>query len=407
MGLVAKRCSFCGEDRRGVDRLIAGHGGVAICGDCARLAAELSSVPDEEPTGDLLLVDIGTLVTNDRRHGSLLGTIEGAAVAVRNGRVTWLGRQRALPDRYRDLPLIECDGRMVAPGFIDAHRHLPARPGVDLAGFTDILVDHLAAALEQGATTVEIRTWSAPDPETDVMMLSAVRAAGETLPTDTIPTVVVGTDPPHRSNGYRAMLESVLLPTAVRIAGYVDLVVGGPLGSQDARRVMEAAGRVGMASRVHVDGEEALTVALDGGAVSVDGCWGLENGAAAVAQTETVMVSIPAASWIQGRRDPGSAMWDEGVTVALGTGCEGGSVPTMPLAMAAAVYHGGLGSDEALWSATRGGALAVQEPDKGRVALGSVADLVVLEAETALDVVREPGHDPVVRVIKDGVPLGT
>ncbi|MGA7271330.1 MAG: amidohydrolase family protein, partial [Acidimicrobiia bacterium] len=63
--------------------------------------------------------------------------------------------------------------------------------------------------------------------------------------------------------------------------------------------------------------------------------------------------------------------------------------------------------ERALWSATRGGALAVEEPEKGVVSPGSVADLVVLDAETAADIVAVPGRDPVVRVVKDGVALGT
>jgi imidazolonepropionase len=404
---VARRCSFCGEDRRGVDRLIAGHGGVAICGDCARLAAELSSVPDDSPTGDLLLVDIGTLVTNDPRHGGLLGRIEGAAVAVRNGRITWLGRQRALPDRYRELPEVECGGRMVAPGFIDAHRHLEARSDLDLAGFSDLVVDQVGIGLEQGTTTQEMRTWAAPDPETDVMMLSAVRVAGETIPTDTVPTVVVGTDPPARGRGYRSMVESVLLPTAARVAGFVDLVVGGPLPDEDAASVMSTARRIGLGARVHVHDAGALAVAFEGGAVSIDGMWGMEDAAEVVVEARTVVVSLPATSWMMGRPDPARAMWDAGATVAIGTGCEGGTVATMPLAMSAAVYHGGIAPERALWSATRGGALALREPDKGRVALGSIADLVVIEAETAADIVTEPGRDPVSRVVKDGVPLGT
>jgi imidazolonepropionase-like amidohydrolase len=79
----------------------------------------------------------------------------------------------------------------------------------------------------------------------------------------------------------------------------------------------------------------------------------------------------------------------------------------MPLAMAVSVHHGRVAPERALWSATRGGALAVEEPEKGVVSPGSVADLVVLDAETAGDIVAVPGRDPVVRVVKNGVALGT
>ncbi|MFS8494011.1 MAG: amidohydrolase family protein [Actinomycetes bacterium] len=403
-GTLARRCSFCGEDRRKVDRLVEGQGGVAICGDCARLAAELTSEP-ESSSGDLLVTGIGTLVTNDTRYGGLLGEIPGAAVAVRNGRVTWVGRERALPDRYRELPEIDCGGRMVVPGFVDAHRHFPAVAGTDLAAYTEAAADQLGRLLEQGATTVEMRSFGAPDPETEVTVLSAVAAAGDMLPCDVVTSVVVGTDPPPRGRGYQTMLESLLLPTVARVASYLDVVVGGPLDRDAAKSVITAGRRHGLRPRVHIFGGEALELAVEGGAVSVDGLWGVDGSAAPLAETGIVAVSVPAASWMDGRKEPASELWEAGAIVALGSACSGGSVPTIPMAMAIAVHHGGMAPDAALWAATRGGALALEEPEKGMLGLGATADLVVLEAETPADIVAEPGRDPVWRVIKDGSPL--
>lgn len=407
MGLVARHCSFCGQDRRSVDRLVVGHGGVAICGDCARLAAELVETPETPPSGDLLLAGIGALVTNDHRQEGLLGVIEGAALAVRHGRVTWVGRQRALPDRYRGLPTIECDGRMVTPGFVDAHRHFDSGGGADLADLTERVAAQLGNALEHGATTVEFRTWDARGPEEEVTMLAAMRAAADTLPADVVASMVVGSDSVPRGAGYRSMLESVLIPTASRIASYLDVVVGGPLDDEAARAVIRAGRRHGLAPRVHVDTSEALDLAFDCGAVSVDGMTGLGRAAEAVAASGTMMVSVPAAPWAAGSPDPAAEMWDAEAVVALGTGCRDGAVSTMPLAMAVAVHYGRLEPDQALWSATRGGALAIEEPEKGVVAPGAVADLVILDTETSADVVSEPGADTIYRVVKDGVAIGT
>lgn len=386
-----------------MDRLVEGHGGVAICGDCARLAAELTSEP-EAGTGDLLVTNIGSLVTNDTRYGGLLGVITGAAIAVRNGRVTWVGRERALPDRYRELPEVDCGGRMVVPGFVDSHRHFPASAGSDLASYTEAAADQLGRLLEQGATTVELRSYGAPDPQTEVTILSAVAAASDLLPCDVVAAVVVGTDPPPRGLRYQTMLESLLLPTVASIASYLDVVVGGPLDRDAAKSVIASGRRHGLRPRVHVADPVALEVGIEGGAVSVDGLWGVD-GAVSLAETGLVAVCVPAASWMGGSADPAAGLWDAGVVVALGSGCAAGSVPTVPMAMAVAVHHGGMTAEAALWAATRGGALALEEPQKGFLGLGATADLVVLDVESPSDLVAEPGRDPVHRVVKDGSPL--
>lgn len=387
-----------------MDRLVEGHGGVAICGDCARIAAELTAEP-EPGTGDLLVTGIGTLVTNDTRYGGLLGEVPGAALAVRNGRVTWVGRERALPDRYRELPEVDCGGRMVVPGFVDAHRHFPASAGTDLTSYTEAAADQLGRLLEQGATTVELRSFGAPDPETEVTVLSAIAAASEMLPCDVVAAVVVGTDPPPRGRGYQTMLETLLLPTVASIASYVDVVVGGPLDRDAAKSVIVTGRRHGLRPRVHVSDFEALEVGLEGGAVSVDGLWGVDGSTAPLAETGIVAVSVPAASWMGSMVEPAAALWEAGAIVALGSGCSEGAVPTIPMAMAVAVHDGGMRPEAALWAATRGGALALEEPQKGMLGLGATADLVVLDAETPADIVAEPGRDPVHRVVKDGSPL--
>lgn len=389
-----------------MDRLVVGHGGVAICRDCARLAVELSNEDDVQWAGDLLLTDIGLLVTNDGRRDGLLGMVADAAVAVRHGRITWVGAEADLPARYRDLPAIGCDARTVVPGFVDAHRHVDSIPGEDLDTATERVVASVGAALEQGVTTVEARSWRASAAEEEITVLSALQAAGGALPADIVAAMGAGIDPLGRGTEYLRLVTDIVIPAAATVAPYLDVVVGSAWSDEEATAVVGAGRRHGMRPRVHVDGPEALAVALDTRAVSVEGMTGMEEAAAAVSEAGVVAVSVPVSSWTGGRSDAGSALWDAGAVVALGTGCGDGGVPTMPLAMAIAVHHGGVTPDQALWSATRGGALALEEPEKGTVRLGAVADLVVLEVETASELVAEPGRDPVHRVIKDGSPVG-
>ena len=75
------------------------------------------------PPGDLLLTGIGELVTNDPRRSGQLGLVEQAAVAVRHGKVAWVGLEPDLPARYRELP----DYRLRRPGR-DARIRRPPHP---------------------------------------------------------------------------------------------------------------------------------------------------------------------------------------------------------------------------------------------------------------------------------------
>ena len=72
---------------------------------------------------------------------------------------------------------------------------------------------------------------------------------------------------------------------------------------------------------------------------------------------------------------------DAGVTVALATDCNPGTCysSSMPLMIALAVREMGMTPDEALWSATAGGAQALRRDDIGVIRPGARADLTVLD----------------------------
>ena len=75
---------------------------------------------------------------------------------------------------------------------------------------------------------------------------------------------------------------------------------------------------------------------------------------------------------------------------------------SMPFAIAPACLEMGLTPEEALWAATRGGALAVGEPGKGWVGEGAVADLAALDAPSCRHLPYRLGSEPGWAVVKDG-----
>jgi len=73
---------------------------------------------------DLLVFNIGSLVTNDLGRDGLLGIVEDAAVAISDGVLEWVGDGADIPAEYGDLPRLDAGGAAVLPGFVDPHTHL-------------------------------------------------------------------------------------------------------------------------------------------------------------------------------------------------------------------------------------------------------------------------------------------
>ena len=94
---------------------------------------------------------------------------------------------------------------------------------------------------------------------------------------------------------------------------------------------------------------------------------------------------------------------DAGVDLALATDCNPGTCNTasMPFVIALAVREMRLTAAEALVAATVGGARALRRGDVGRVAVGSRADLAVLEAPSYEHLAYRPGM-PLARALDLG-----
>ena len=81
-------------------------------------------------------------------------------------------------------------------------------------------------------------------------------------------------------------------------------------------------------------------------------------------------------------------------------------VLTMPFVIALACLEMGMSPEQALWSATRGGALALGLDDRGLVAPGAAGDLVILDSDSFAAPAYRPDSDVVHAVIKSGAVVG-
>jgi imidazolonepropionase len=396
---------------------------------------------------DLLLTGIGELVTNDPRREGLLGLVADAAVAVEGGRVAWVGPEAEVPRTFRELPELDCAGRTVMPGFVDSHTHLifggdrsdefarrlrgetyeeimaggggimstvAATRATDTSTLLAEAVRRARRMLGSGTTTVEVKSGYGLDLDTEKRMLEVADSITEYVPIDVVATFlgahVVPSEHLSDRESYVRLVVEEMLPAVGDLAVFCDVFCDdGAFSVDEARQILIAAAGHGLAGRLHANqlghtGGAALAAEL--GAVTADHLDHVtDTDIAGLLEAGTVAVLFPTVS-LSLRLDPPPAreLWDAGVPVAIATDCNPGTsyVENMQLVVALATLCAGLTPEEALWAATRGGARALQLDDKGWMTPGSAADLVMLEADSYLEIPYRPGTDLVRAVIKDG-----
>ncbi len=393
----------------------------------------------------LLLTNVGELVTNAADAADVVGAVPDATVAIRGRRVVWVGPQGELPAAHRDLSAFDCEGRAVVPGFVDAHTHLvfdgersgefarrlagasyeeitAAGGGIHAtvaatraAGFDTLVagatsrVQRLVAA---GTTTVEVKSGYGLDVASEQAMLRVVDAVAARVDADLVPTFLGAHVAPAGAGraDYVDLVVEEMLPACAPLARYCDVFCDGPaFTAAEARRILTAAAGHGLGARLHAEqlghtGGAALAAEL--GAASADHLdHATPADAAALAAAGTVAVLLPAASYaLRSPQAPARMLWDAGVTVALATDLNPGTSYTegMGLVISLACVAMGLTPAEAVWAATRGGALALEELDKGWVGPGARADLVVLDAPSYVHLAYRPATNLAWAVLKDG-----
>lgn len=393
VGSVASgRCSFCGLRRSEVDSLVVGDRGAAICTGCAALAANVVSEPIHLP--EVVYAGLSAVVTNDPRIGPDFGTIKDAAIVVRSDHVAWIGKQADLPERYQVYPVVECGGRIAVPGFVDAG--VEALGGVpDHRPDPDPLIGTAAAifnrTLAHGVTMVDVRVGGSGEPTIDMVMLAAARAACDLA--GALRVGITWTAGKRMDNAY---LDSVMAPTVGRIASAVHLVCDGSVDASSLRAQLAALRRLPVRIRLCEEHPQACAT-LAAGAQSV------ESDRWSLLPADTTPLIEPL-SMLDGAVLDLRALWTSGGRPAIATRSnpDGRMVAGFSLPIALLVSLGGLTVLQALWAATRGGALAMADDERGRLRVTDPADFVVLDTGDLSTLVDRPDTNPVWKVVAGG-----
>ncbi|MGH8114651.1 MAG: imidazolonepropionase, partial [Rhodanobacteraceae bacterium] len=285
---------------------------------------------------DRLLIDCNlAALTGDAGYG----LIENGAIGWRNGAITYTGTMDALPGEPKMLAAHteSVHGALVTPGLVDCHTHLvfaSDRAGefeqrLEGASYEDIAhagggilstvratraasedelfaqsLPRARALLQDGATTIEIKSGYGLDLETELKMLRVARRIGDALAI-TVRTTFLGLHalPPefaNRRDDFVATVCEEWLPATAE-AGLADAVdafcEGIAFTPDEVRRCFQRAREIGLPVKLHADqlsdlGGAALAASFEGLSADHLECSGT-SAVEAMARSGTVATLLP------------------------------------------------------------------------------------------------------------------
>ena len=355
-----------------------------------------------------------------------LGVIADGALAARDGRIVWVGREAELGGAVAPLDgaaELDAAGACVVPGFVDAHTHavfagsradeyaarlggvsyaailasggginatVAATRAATLEELTAITLARFDSFLAHGTTTLEVKSGYGLSTEHEAKILAAAAAGHPTRRRLTLlgahftPTELVG-----RDDEFIDLVCDEMLPSLRGRADFVDVFCDeGAFTVPQSRRVLEAGRRLGYGLKIHAD-ELARSggglLAAELGCVSADHLvHATFEEIAALRAAGVVAVVLPGTSFtLHQAYAPAREMLDGGLEVALATDFNPGTCycENMQQMIALACQEMRLTPARALRAATLGGAAALGLGDEvGSLEVGKSCDLIVLEA---------------------------
>ncbi|WP_219352389.1 imidazolonepropionase [Citrobacter sp. Colony219] len=391
------------------------------------------------------------LATMDPECGTPYGLVDGHALIVRQGKIRDIVPESSLYLTHDNT--FDMQGRLITPGLIDCHTHLVF--GGNRAGeweqrlngvsyqqisaqggginatvsatrsasdeqLLQVAHQRMEQLIKEGVTLLEIKSGYGLDLPTEEKILRVVAALAAENIVEISPTLLAAHATPAEfrddPDGYITLVCETILPQLWEQGLFetVDLFcesVGFSLAQSE--RVFQAAQALGIPIKGHVE-----QLSLLGGAQLVSRYHGLsadhieyldEAGVAAMSQSGTVGVLLPGAFYFlkEQQRPPVELLRQYQVPMAVATDYNPGTSPFISLhwAMNMACVQFGLTPEEAWAGVTRHAARALgRHATHGQLKAGFVADFVVWDAELPVEILYEPGRNPIYQRVFKGQP---
>jgi imidazolonepropionase len=348
---------------------------------------------------------------------------------IRDGRIATVGTRSEVEKLIdNDCEVVDAGGRIVLPGFVDAHAH-PVFAGTRANEFEErsqgasyqeiaargggiqstvnatraATLDGLVASgkryaewfIRSGTTTVEAKSGYGLTVEDELKTLRAIKRLDEETPLRYVPTFLGAHSIPaeykSRREEYVSLIIDEMLPRIAQeeLAEYCDVFCEANVFTTDeSRRILSAARAQGLGLRIHADQlslSGGAQLAAELGATTADHLEYTDTaGIAALKSAGVQPVLLPGSVYALGSSHYPAAreMIAAGLAVVLATDFNPGSSPTpsMPMILSLASTQMKMTPAESITAATINAAYSLNRGDKiGSLEAGKVADFVIYD----------------------------
>src|SRR5438552_10215981 len=357
-----------------------------------------------------------------------LAIIRDGGMLIRDGKIDIIGSSDEIEKNAGDSDIVDIGGRVVLPGFVDAHAH-PVFAGDRLDDFErrakgetyeqiatagggiGSTVEKTRAASEAdlfeqakkyaewflkcGTTTVEAKSGYGLTVEDELKILRVIRRLNEETPIEFVPTFLGAHAVPREreQSDYVDLVIKEMLPRVAseKLAKFCDVFCErGYFDIAQSRKILTAAKEHGLKLRMHVDqlsNSGGAQLAAELGATLADHP---ENtgaeGMAALSKANVQPVLLPGSVYALGhtRYPDARAMIDAGLAIVLATDFNPGSSPTpsIPMILSLALTQMKMTCAEAISAVTINAAYSLDRgAEAGSLEPGKIADFTIFDSK--------------------------
>lgn len=362
------------------------------------------------------------------RELSELAIIPDGGMLIRDGIIELVGASREIERKAGEADVIDARGKVVLPGFVDAHTHLVfagnrlddferrargetydqiAKAGGGIwstvektraASEAELLVEakkHADWFLSCGTTTVEAKSGYGLSLEDELKILRVIKRIDEETALEIIPTFLGAHAIPREMavDEYIDLVIGEMLPriTSERLAEFCDVFCEcGYFDIEQSMRLLTAAKKHGLKLRIHADQLSNSGAAKLAGELKATTADHLErtdeHGIAALKSGGVQPVLLPGSVYALGLTCYPRAreMIEAGLAVVIATDFNPGSSPTssMPMILSLSCTHMKMSPAEAISASTINAAYSLGRGDQiGSLELGKFANFTVFDCE--------------------------